>query len=384
MRILWLTPELPYWPGGSGGSTRQYMLIRELIARGHSVDVVAPIQHEQDPDSLRATGATLYATARPPSRIREVAGALRNRPGLLVDALRMPVLAWQVEVFWTELRERMRDAVNTNFPDVIVVEHDWAARWHDDLPAGVPTVLGLENLSSHYYARRGMRIEARRFGRFDRAQLPKFDALLTMSDDDGAHLDGPTETIPNGVDTMALTATPLPGAPVALFTGTFGYPPNAQALDWLLAEIWPRVRAEIADARLLVVGRGGRGEGDGVEVAGWVPEMQPWFDRARAVLVPIRSGAGTRLKVLDGLASGRALVTTTIGAEGVKLAANEHALVADTAEQFAAAVVRALDEPGLAERLGETPAGAAEDVYDWRVIAARLEAVLAGLASARS
>ncbi|HEX6390501.1 MAG TPA: hypothetical protein VFZ89_13655, partial [Solirubrobacteraceae bacterium] len=92
MRVLWLTPELPYWPGGSGGSTRQFMLIRELTTRGHHVDVVAPIHHSQDPTSLEATGATLYATQRPPSRAKEVLDAARRRPGVLVDAVRMPVL----------------------------------------------------------------------------------------------------------------------------------------------------------------------------------------------------------------------------------------------------------------------------------------------------
>lgn len=380
MRVLWLTPELPYWPGGSGGSTRQFMLIRELIRRGHAVDVVAPIHARQNAEPLRALGAELFGVERPEARIREVLAAVRARPRLLADAVRIPVLAWQVEVFWTSLEPRMREAVTANLPDVILVEHDWAARWHDDLPAGIPTALALENLSWSYYERRGKRLEAKRFARFDQQHLPKYDVLLTMSEDDDAQVDGNTAVIPNGVDTTTLQATPLPQAPTALFTGTFDYPPNAEGLDWLLREIWPKVRQRLPDARLLVVGRGASGGGEGVEIAGWVPEMQPWFDQARAVLVPIRSGAGTRLKVLDGLASGRGLVTTTMGAEGVRIGAEEHALVADRAEDFAAAVARALSEAGLAERLGQAGRRLAEDVYDWRAIGARLEAVLASIA----
>jgi glycosyltransferase involved in cell wall biosynthesis len=379
MRVLWLTPELPYWPGGSGGSTRQFMLIRELIARGHDVDVVAPIHHAQDPASLTALGAKLFATERPRSRIAETAAAVAKRPRLMVEALSLPVMAWQVEVFWTHLRERMRHAVTEHMPDVILIEHDWAARWHDDLPAGVPTALALENLSDHYYARRGMHLEARRFARFDRRYLPRYDALLTMSEEDNAIVGG--HVVPNGVDTTALHATPLPPEPTAIFTGTFSYPPNADALDWLLQEIWPKVRAELSDARLLVVGRDAPPiSSAGVEVAANVPDMQPWFDRVRAVLVPMRSGAGTRLKVLDGLASGRALVTTTMGAEGIAITPGSDALVADDPAAFAAATVRALNEPGLAEQLGASGRTLAETTYDWRQIGARLEQILTTLA----
>jgi glycosyltransferase involved in cell wall biosynthesis len=403
MRILWLTPELPYWPGGSGGSTRQFMLVRELLARGHAVDVVAPIAPGQDATSLTALGASLHAVTRPASRVSEAARAIRSRPRLLPDTLTLPVLAWQVEVFWTTLKARMRDAVDANLPDVILVEHDWAARWHDDLPAGVPTVLALENLSWRYYEQRAtatkgpraaaLRLEAKRFKRFDRTTLPRYDALLAMSDDDARRLPAisraPVTVIANGVDTAALTATTLPDEPTALFTGTFAYPPNAEALAWLLTEIWPKVRRRVPEARLLVVGKDppAGSAGDGVELAGWVPEMQPWFDRARAVLVPIRSGAGTRLKVLDGLASGRPIVSTTMGAEGIAIVPGQHALIADDAQAFATAVVDVLHDDERAQRLGAAGRELAETVYDWRAIAGRLEAVLAGLAgdaSARS
>src|SRR5207249_3780059 len=84
MRVLWLTPELPYWPGGSGGSTRQHQLIAQLIARGHQVHVAAPIHPDQREGAarLRAAGATLHGVERPPSRVREVLAAVRARPSL--------------------------------------------------------------------------------------------------------------------------------------------------------------------------------------------------------------------------------------------------------------------------------------------------------------
>jgi glycosyltransferase involved in cell wall biosynthesis len=396
MRIAWLTPELPYWPGGSGGSTRQFQLIRQLVARGHEVDVAAPVHPDQQAGraSLGEAGATLFAVDRPGSRVDEVLRAVRRVPALVPRVLSMPVQAWQVEVFFARLRPAV-DAVLARQPDVILVEHDWAARWAGDLPTGTPLVSGLENLSWDYYARRAaaatgvqrvmLRAEAGRFLRFDRATLGRFDVLLTTSEDDRRELrrvsDRPAAIVPNGVDTDALRPTPLPGTSTVLFTGTFGYAPNAEALRWLLGTIWPAVTALRPDARLLVVGKGVPDDiaalaGPSVELAGWVPQMQPWFDRAQVVVVPMRSGGGTRLKVLDGLASGRPLVSTAMGAMGVDVRDGEHLVLADSADAFVGAVVRILDDPALAARLGEAGRAVAENVYDWRAIGARLDVLL--------
>jgi glycosyltransferase involved in cell wall biosynthesis len=398
VRLLWLTPELPHWPGGSGGATRQFKLIEQLVARGDEVHVVAPVHPGQRDGArgLAAAGATLHAVHRPAGRAGEAAGALLRRPALALDALRLPILAWQVEVFWTSLRPIARRLLAAERFDVVHVEHDWAARWAADLPPGPPLVCGLENLSWRYYERRaeaaggvaalGHRLEARRFATFDRRRLAAYDLLLTMSRLDDRLLravsDVPSAVVPNGVDTSALLARPLPAEPVALFTGTFGYPPNAEALVWLLRELWPQIRARVPAARLLVVGRDvpaplAAPADDSVTLAGWVPEMQPWFDRARAVLVPMRSGGGTRLKVLDALASGRPLVSTTMGAEGVEVSDGRDALLADDADGFAAAAARVLaGDDALAQRLGAAGRRLAEETYDWRAIGARLGAEL--------
>lgn len=404
MRIAWLTPELPYWPGGSGGSTRQFQLIRQLVAHGHDVDVAAPVHPDQQAgrSSLADAGATLFGVDRPASRVDEVRRAVRRTPALAPRAVAMPVQAWQVEVFLSRLRPAVEAALARR-PDAILIEHDWAARWARELPAGIPLVSGLENLSWDYYARRAaaatglqrvlLRAEAARFLRFDRATLGRFDLLLAMSEDDRRELrrvsDRPAAIVPNGVDTDALRPSPLPGTPTVLFTGTFGYAPNAEALRWLLAEIWPAVVERRPDARLLVVGKGVPDDvaalaGPSVELAGWVPEMQPWFDRAQVVVVPMRSGGGTRLKVLDGLASGRPLVSTTMGAMGVDVQDGEHLVLADGAGAFADAVVRTLDDPAEATRLGAAGREVAERVYDWRAIGARLERLLRELVEQRA
>jgi polysaccharide biosynthesis protein PslH len=400
MRLLWLTPELPYWPGGSGGSTRQFHLIRRLREHGHDVTVVAPVHPSQREGAkgLRATGARLLGVERPDRRAKEVLSAMARKPSLAIDLMRRPLVAWQVEVFWTALRPLALSALAER-PEVVLIEHDWAARWVDDLPGELPRVLALENLSWAYYeararsasglARALLSLEARRFRRYDRVALGAYDLLFAVSPTDRDSVatvsDVRTEVIANGVDTTALRPAPAPEAPGLLFTGTMSYPPNAEALIWLLREIWPRVRDAVPRARLLIVGRDVPAEAHRiadarVEIAGWVPDAAPWFARASVVLVPILSGGGTRLKVLDGLASGRPVVSTAMGAEGIAIGDGTHAVIADDADAFAQAAIRLLAEPEMAARIGAAGRRLAEQSYDWRTIGDRLELLLAELA----
>lgn len=399
MRVLVLTPELPYAPGGSGGSTRQFHLLRRLVERGWEVDCVAPVHPDQvaGAEILRGAGVRLHAVERPAGRVGEVLAAVRARPALLARAMTEPLLAWQVDVFWTALRPLAERVLRDTPPDVLLVEHDWAAGWARDLGAPrVPRALTLHNLSWAYYAARaraasgaaatGLRVEARRFARFDRARLDDHGLLLAMSAADRAAVaqvtDTPCAVIPNGVDTAAMTLGDPPAAPRALFTGTLSYPPNAEALLWLLRDIWPAVRRAVPDAELTVVGRGAPDEAaaladDSVRLAGWVDDIVPEYEHASVILAPMLSGGGTRLKILDALASARPLVTTTAGAEGVELVPGEHALVADGAAAFAEATVRAFADRTTGARGRELAVAR----YDWAAIGDALHEQLVQLAS---
>lgn len=404
MRVLHVTPELPYFPGGSGGSTRQFKLLADLVRRGHSVDVVAPVAPDQrdGAGSLADAGIALHALHRPDNRIAETATTIARHPSLLLDAVRLPLLAWQVEVFWRALQTPLKEAVlgAAEVPDVIVVEHDWAARWWRDLPAGIPLALTLENLSWRYYDLRAaaatgwlrtasLRREGRRFKRFDRDHLDRYNVLLAMSEldrDEVASVSSARcEVIPNGVDTTAIPAHAPGAAPVAVFVGSMAYPPNTEALRWLLRELWPRVIERLPAAELLVVGRDvppdlTTSPPRGVTFTGFIPDMRDVYARARTALCPMLSGAGTRLKVIEGLATGLPLVSTTMGAEGVAVTDGADVLLADGADAFAETVVRALTDDALAARIGAGGRALAESTYDWATIGGRLEQVLASIA----
>lgn len=398
MRLLHLTPELPYWPGGSGGSTRQFHLLRRLAELGHDVTVVAPAtsaQLERVAD-LEEAGIRALVRERPQSRVHETAAALAREPALVGLALSRPVLAWQVSVFWHRLRGVALRAVDELRPDVISVEHDNAAAWATDLPPGPGRVLILQNLGWRYYRSRAaatqgvagvaMSLEARRFHRFDLRRFGAYDALVTVSEHDASELRSlpmPVRVVPNGVSTADLPAQPpTTGPPALLFTGTMAYPPNAEAALWFAREVWPLIKAEEPGASFTVVGRDPPervrrlARDSSIKVTGAVPDVAPYFARSTAVVAPVLSGGGTRLKLLEAWSAGRAVVATAQAAEGLEFEAGRHALIEDDPALFAGAVVRVLHEPALREGLSGEGRRLVEERYDWRLLGDRLEEVL--------
>jgi glycosyltransferase involved in cell wall biosynthesis len=404
VRVLWLTPELPFFPGGNGAATRQFHPLRRLVELGHEAVVVAPVHASQRDGErlLRDAGVDLRAAHRPASRVREALAALAARPSLAVAPAREPLYAWQVDVFWTALRPLALRALAERPFDVVHVNSDWAAGWARALPGDGPRVLTLENLSPAYYATRArsadgalrraaLRAEAWRWARHDRRHLGDYDLIVTLSTEEPAQVARLTSTrcvtVPAGTDTGTLRCAPPPRdpeRPTLLLAGQFGWAPNAEGLLWLLREAWPRIRREVPHARLLVVGANPPEEarrlaGDGVEITGWVDDVVRCFERADLVLVPILSGAGVRLKVLDGLASGRAVVATPEGAHGLALRDGHDLVLAGGAERFAAAAVRLLRDPDERLRIGAQGRRTAEEVYDWDRIGDRLAAEFEGL-----
>ncbi|GEM_PF-946837 len=187
--------------------------------------------------------------------------------------------------------------------------------------------------------------------------------------------------LPNGVDAGHFRADFRPdahpdAAPTLLFCGTMGYAPNADAVRLLLSDILPRIRRDVPDCRLLLagarahehIGEFARGV-PGVEVASDVPDMREYYARAWVFVVPLRAGSGTRLKILEALSMSRALVSTSIGAEGIAgLTPGVHCEIADAPEDFARAAVRLLHDPALRERMGRAGRALAAERYDWAIL----------------
>ncbi len=188
----------------------------------------------------------------------------------------------------------------------------------------------------------------------------------------------PLVVVPNGVDCQRFhPSLAMSERRDVLFLGSFPHLPNLDALDWMIAEIWPLVRQQRPGARLSVVGArppatvlqlDGR---DGVRVLGEVGDVVPLYASHRLLAVPMRAGSGTRLKILEAFASGLPVVSTALGAEGIEQRPGEHLLLAEQAAEFARATLDLLDDEALGTELAGNARCLVEATYDWRQISAR-------------
>jgi len=186
--------------------------------------------------------------------------------------------------------------------------------------------------------------------------------------------------VPNGVDVQAFQPTPVPPEPNRiLFFGAINYFPNQDGLIHFLDNTFPLVLQQRPEASLWIVGPGARKpviarQNKNIVIAGFVDDLSEEIDKASVVIAPLRVGGGTRLKIVEAMAKGKAIVSTHIGAEGIDLVHEEHALLADDPADFARQIERVLSDPALARRLGEAARKLAVERYSWQAIVAQLEA----------
>jgi glycosyltransferase involved in cell wall biosynthesis len=166
--------------------------------------------------------------------------------------------------------------------------------------------------------------------------------------------------IPNTIRVPPLLPAPALDGPLRLlFVGTLNYAPNETAVKWLVEEIMPAIRARVGQdrAELIVIGRGPTDEikqmaaTGAFRLHGDVPEVEPFYEDCHAVMVPIRAGGGTRIKILEAFGYGRVVISTTLGAEGIAATDGQELMIADSAEEFADAAECLLNEAGLAQHL---------------------------------
>jgi glycosyltransferase involved in cell wall biosynthesis len=275
-------------------------------------------------------------------------------------------------------------------PDVVVVEQLWL---HACLPlaaqAGARTVLDAHNVEAQVYediAGRSGRpqdaLMAERTAALERRVLAQVDQVWACSEDDRARLGPSAVLVPNVVDAASTPLRdPAGREPLLLYPASFAYPPNVVAAHVLCDEVLPAFAAQVRDARLALVGhsppRWLRERADAtVLVPGRVPSVRPWLERAAAVVVPLAEGGGTRFKVLEAMAAGVPVVSTTKGVEGLDLVDGEHLLVRDDGRAAGAAAAALWHRPEEADALVHRARAAVEERYSWRAAATAVAAAL--------
>ena len=174
---------------------------------------------------------------------------------------------------------------------------------------------------------------------------------------------------------------PRPGeeTPALIYTGGMNMFANRDAVEWFLESIWPLVKREVPEARFFAIGQRpservleAAARDPSVEAPGHVADVRPWVARAAVYIVPLRVGGGTRLKMVDAMAQGKAIVATRVGAEGIKGDDGRHFVLADEPEAFAREVVRLLRDPAARARLAAEARARAEDTYAWSILGGTL------------
>lgn len=408
MRLLFVCPTYPL-PLDTGSRVRWTNLARQLTLLGHSVDVLCFATAEEE-DAGRAgdapfarievvrTGPDRPAASLPDTLSRAVAvglARLRGLPRFMAYAAhpelkrRLTALAPGYDTVFIEMffmAANLDNALLRSRPEkFVLVEHDISYipfRRHHEVARRSAGAAARLRAWWHY---RGIRsAELRTLSRFRRiVAMSAVDAALLADLAPGAEI----LLAPNGVDTRAFAPRDdgaRPREAELLYVGGLHHRPNLDSIRHFLEDILPVMEKSVPGVRLTVLGNANGLEEELTALApgraafpGFVPDARPYYDRCLALAVPLRVGGGTRLKILEAMAAGVPVITTSIGAEGLDVTHGETVLLADTPEEFALAANRLLNDPALAANLTRAARTLCETRYDWRSIADALTAQLA-------
>lgn len=378
-RVLMVTSRLP-WPPTEGHQLRSWHLLRAL-ARRHRVTLLSCLRPEDAAAADRELPPEVAKFAFHPLRQDIVSTAMQLAAGV---GGRLPYVVHRYAD--AALRARVADLAR----DADLVHFDMlplmACAGH--VPAGVPVVYNAHNVEHALLRARGdnetrplrrafLHGQIGKLGRFEAAACRRADLVLACSDRDCAQLAGlgarAAVTVPNGVDLDGNRPGDGDEDGSLVFVGQMGWFPNRDGVEWFLAEVLPRVLARRPRLRFTLVGKAGglqlpANVAANVDVTGFVDDLRPLVRRASLYVVPLRMGSGTRLKVLEAMAFGKAIVTTSIGSEGIELEDGVHAEFADDAPAFADRILALLDDPGRRAALGRAARRLAEARYGWDAI----------------
>ncbi len=396
MNVLFLSQIVPYPPHG-GVLQRGYHLVRELGRRA-SVHLLAFLH----PDELRTEARIeesraalgefcerieyfpLWAKASPAHKAAALAASA-------FSPLPFSVIAHRSAAF----ERRVAEALRTAPYDVVHVDTVALSQFVDLERRAVPSVLTHHNIESMLMERRAsverrplarqyLQRETTKLRSYEARMSPQYDVNIVVSPDDGqtlaARVPGVrTAVVPNGVNVEYFTPDPTQETPALIYTGGMNMFANRDAVTYFLDEIWPLIRKRVPDTRFFAVGQDPPKElkayaerDPNVVVTGFVDDIRPYVRKAAVYVVPLRVGGGTRLKVLDAMAMGKAIVSTSIGCEGIAVKPGEHLMTADSPETFAQATVTLLGDRARRHALGRAARDLVERRYAWSVVGDQL------------
>ncbi len=403
MNILFICAFIPYPPHG-GAYQRTYNLLKH-IAKENNVYLIGFVKEKNDPENaayLEKICKKVYAFHLPDdwSKVSLVKSLFLN--------LFSP-LPYTVQKYYSkEARQTIAELIQgVNFDILHCDMIDLAGYIYDYNPKA--TVLVNHNVESTLMLRQAeveknpfkkwyFYLQYKKLLRYERKMCPMFNCCAAVSELDKQQLQlispqARFSVVPNGVDVDYFrpqnSELRTPNSEL-IFAGRTDWLPNIDGLNFFCQEIFPLIKKEVKDARLTIIGKtrlnkvGAIHElplqtAKDVTHLGFVEDVRPYIGKAAVYVVPLRIGGGTRLKILDAMAMGKAIVSTSIGAEGIDVTHGKNILIADTPEYFSKQVIRVLNDSNLRESLGKEGRKLVEEKYSWDIIGKKMDEIYANL-----
>lgn len=389
MRILIVADHIPY-PPLSGTSIRNYNLLKRMAHR-HEVWLVC-FAREDDMAGIKH----LRSFCRGVETVRVELSHALERPA---QALEYILKGHPIELrhyYSRQLVEKIQHLSACVEFDVIDIIDSYMGLYLEALPKRLhkKTVLTFIDIVFGKYERiwrleptlaRKLRmfLFASSMRHWEPRYALRFARRIMVSDADGRLLQSQNQrlsydVVPNGIDTALFQQlSSSAGSPALLFVGNMNYRPNIDAVQYFCAEIFPAIRSAVSGVEFFIAGINPGSEVralecDDIHVTGAVDDVRPWYERSTVCVVPLRAGGGTRLKILESMALGRPVVSTSIGAEGIEALDGEHILIANDPQTFAEKILYLLHNLPARERIIAHARELAVRRYDWDVITSRL------------
>ncbi|OON70078.1 glycosyltransferase family 4 protein [Hymenobacter sp. CRA2] len=354
MNVLQLCPRVPF-PPTDGGAIAMYDVAAGLVQAGHTVTLLAANtpKHRQAADALAHLGPNLRLVTVDVDTSLSPLKALRN--------LLFSPNPYNVERFMSDaLAARLAELLTTEQFDVVQMEGTFVA-WYVDVvqrvAPQVPTVLRAHNVEHEIWDQlatgerqlfkaRYLRHLARRLKRFEARYLPRFSAVAAITEPDQRRLrqlgcQEPVVFIPAGADLIRMQPDSAiwPAPHTLFFLGSLDWRPNQEGLEWFLERVWPEARRRYPKLELHVAGKNmpeyiRQLRLPGVQVHGFVESAAAFMQQYEVMIVPLLSGGGMRVKIIEGMALGKCIISTGLGAEGIAVHHGHDILVCDEPEQW--------------------------------------------------
>lgn len=380
--VLFLTARVPA-PLDDGWKIRTFHLMQGYVRNGWQVDLLSFCLPGQESGHFPKLQALC-------SRLRLVP---RAKAYATMDLLRGMVLSTPFHVHNYHLQamvDAVLEMISGQAYDLVQIEDVVMAQYVVPAMDESLRILDMHNVESallrRYAEKDGSlfkkiyaRLTASKLESYERNVAGKFHKILVCSDQDrdllrSTIMNPPVQVTPNGVDCDYYQPLPMnPASKDMVFVGSMDYHANISGVLYFVRNVLPLIQSQYPGTHFTIVGKNPpeairRLAGECVEVTGMVTDVRPYLARARVVVVPLLVGGGTRLKILEALACGKAIVSTPMGAEGISAKNHEHFYLAATAHEFAQATIQLLQEPTLCQRVGEAAATFVTEHFDWRQI----------------